>query len=161
VGAVGGKHGPQVPFAEDQDAIGEFGSGGQDEAFGEAVRSRAARWNLDNVYAGARQDSVEGGGVLAGAVADEEPEGGGALVEIHQEVTGLLGGPGPGRMTGRPQDVHIAVASFEGEEHVDPFEGDGAVDVEEVHGQHGRRLRAQEPPPGRVGRPQRRRRYPP
>jgi hypothetical protein len=26
-GAVGGKHAPQVPLAEDQDAVGEFGSG--------------------------------------------------------------------------------------------------------------------------------------
>jgi hypothetical protein len=28
--------------------------------------------------------------------------------------------------------VHVAVADLEGEEDVDPFEGDGAVDVEEV-----------------------------
>ena len=27
---------------------------------------------------------VEGGGELAGAVADEEPEGGGAVVDVHQ-----------------------------------------------------------------------------
>jgi hypothetical protein len=30
-----GQDGSQVSFAEDQDAVGEFGSGGQDEAFGE------------------------------------------------------------------------------------------------------------------------------
>jgi hypothetical protein len=35
-----GEDGPQVPFAEDQDSVGDFGSGGQDEAFGEAVRPR-------------------------------------------------------------------------------------------------------------------------
>jgi len=40
VGAELGEDGPQVPFAEDQDAVGEFGSGGQDEAFGVAVRPR-------------------------------------------------------------------------------------------------------------------------
>jgi hypothetical protein len=39
-GGVPGKDVPQVPFAEDQDAVSEFGSGGKDEAFGEAVRSR-------------------------------------------------------------------------------------------------------------------------
>jgi hypothetical protein len=43
VSAVLGKDGPQVPLAEDQDAVGEFGSGGQDESFGEAVRPRTAR----------------------------------------------------------------------------------------------------------------------
>jgi len=43
VGAVAGEDGPQVPLAEDQDAVGEFGSGGQHEAFGEAVRPGTAR----------------------------------------------------------------------------------------------------------------------
>jgi hypothetical protein len=38
-----------VSFAEDQDAVGQFGSGGQDESFGEAVRSRALRRDLDSV----------------------------------------------------------------------------------------------------------------
>jgi hypothetical protein len=51
-----------------------------------------------------------------------------------------------------------AVTDFQGEEDVDPFEGEGAVDVEEVHGQHGRGLCSQEPAPARVGRSQRRRR---
>ena len=49
-----------------------------------------------------------------------------------------------GRMAGCPEDVHGPVADLEGEEDVDPFQGDRAVDVEEVHGQHGRGLRAQE-----------------
>ena len=40
VGAVSSEDGPQVPLAEDQDAVGEFGSDGQHEAFGEAVRPR-------------------------------------------------------------------------------------------------------------------------
>jgi hypothetical protein len=39
VGGVLGKDVAQVSFAEDQDAVGGFGSGGADEAFGEAVRS--------------------------------------------------------------------------------------------------------------------------
>ena len=32
VGAVPGEDASQVPFAEDQDAVGDFGSGGQDES---------------------------------------------------------------------------------------------------------------------------------
>ena len=123
VGAVPGKDGPQVSFAEDQDAVGEFGSGGEDEAFGEAVRSRAARWDLDGVDPGAGQGGVEGGGELAGAVADEEPERGGPVVKVHQEVAGLLGGPGSGRMAGRPEDVDVAVGHFEGEERRRSVEG--------------------------------------
>ena len=61
-----------MSFAEDQDAVGEFGSGGQDEAFGEAVRSRTSRWDLHGVDPGAGDDGVERGGELAGAVAHEE-----------------------------------------------------------------------------------------
>jgi hypothetical protein len=46
-----------------------------------------------------------------------------------------------------PEDVHVAAAAFQGDEDVDPFQRYSAVDVEEVHGQHGRRLRPQELPP--------------
>ena len=42
VGAVLGKDGPQVSLAEDQDAVSEHGSGGQDESFGEAVGPRTS-----------------------------------------------------------------------------------------------------------------------
>jgi hypothetical protein len=48
-----------------------------------------------------------------------------------------------------------------GGEDVDPLQGDRAVDVEVVHGEHGRGLRAQEPSPGRMGRSRWCRRYPP
>ena len=70
-----------MPFTEDQDAVGELGSGGQ--------------------------DGVERPGELAGSVADEESKGGGAVVEVHQEVAGLLGGPGSSRMARRREDVHV------------------------------------------------------
>jgi hypothetical protein len=85
-----------VSFAEDQDAVGEFGSGGQDEAFGVAVRPGTSWWDLHGVDACVGQDGVERGGELAGSVADEEPEGGGAVVEVDQQVAGLLGGPSSG-----------------------------------------------------------------
>jgi hypothetical protein len=60
MGAVLGKDGPQVPLTEDQDAVGEFGSGCQDESFGEAVRSRTSRRNLHGVDARVGQDAVDG-----------------------------------------------------------------------------------------------------
>ena len=67
VGGVAGKEGPQMSFAEDQDAVGELGFGGEDEAFGEAVCSRTLRWDLHGIYAGAGQDCIERRGELAGA----------------------------------------------------------------------------------------------
>jgi hypothetical protein len=49
----------QVPLAEDQHAIGEFGSEGADEPFGETVRPWATRRNPDHADAHIGQDSVE------------------------------------------------------------------------------------------------------
>jgi hypothetical protein len=110
---------------------------------------------------GSGKDSVERGGELAGAVADEEPEGGSAVVKIHQQVAGLPGCPGSGRVGGGAEDMHVAAANFDGEEDVDPFQSDRAIDVEEVDGQHGRGLHTQESAPRCVGGPQRCRRDPP
>jgi hypothetical protein len=133
VGAVAAEDGLQVPLAEDQDAVGELGSDGQHEAFGEAVRPRTARRDLYGIDPGAGQDGIERRGELAGTVADEEPERGGAVVEVHQQVAGLLCSPRSVWMRGQAEDVHVATADFHGEEHVEPFQGDRAVDVEEVH----------------------------
>jgi hypothetical protein len=53
-----GQHGPQVSFAEDRHAVGEFGSGCEHESFGKAVRSRAARWDLHGLDTRVGQDGV-------------------------------------------------------------------------------------------------------
>ena len=81
MGAVLGKDGPQVAFTEDQDAVGELGPDGEDEALGEAVGPRAPWQDLHDVDARTGNNVVEGVGELAGAVAHEEPDGGGAVVE--------------------------------------------------------------------------------
>jgi hypothetical protein len=65
-----------VPLAEDQDAVGEFGSGREYESIGEAVRSRASSWDLHGVDARTGQGSVERRGELTGPVADEESDAG-------------------------------------------------------------------------------------
>ena len=85
------EHQPQVPLTEDQHTIGEFGSEGAHEPFGEAVLPRAPRRNLDHLDAYLDENSVERGGELAGPVADEKPELGDAITEIHYQVADLLG----------------------------------------------------------------------
>ena len=75
-----------MPLAEDQYAVGELGPDCEDESFGQAIRSWTARWDLHDVDPGAGQDRIERGGELSGAVADEEPDGVGAIVEVHQQV---------------------------------------------------------------------------
>jgi len=62
-------------LAEDQDAVGELGLGGEDEAFGEAVRPRTPRRDPDHLDARIGQHRVERGGELPSPIADEEPEG--------------------------------------------------------------------------------------
>jgi hypothetical protein len=68
-----GEHFAEVSFPEDQHPVGEFGADGQDEAFGEAVRPRAAGRDLHDVDARIGQHGVERCGELSGPVADEEP----------------------------------------------------------------------------------------
>ena len=48
VRGVGCQHPSDVPFTEDQHLVGDFGSHGQDEALGEAVRPRTSRRDLDH-----------------------------------------------------------------------------------------------------------------
>ena len=142
VGGVHGKHLAQVPLAEDQHPVGDLASDRQHEAFGEAVRARTPRRDLEYFDARVRQDRVERGRELSGPIADQEPKPSGAVAEVVDEVAGLLGGPGSVGMCGHAQHVQGAVADLEREQHVQPSQGERAVDVEEVDGQHAGRLRA-------------------
>ena len=90
-----GQHPAQVSLAEDQHPIGDFGADGQHEAFGEAVRPRTARRDLDHLDPRIGQHRVERGRELSRAIADQESEPRNVFVEVNDEVAGLLGGPGP------------------------------------------------------------------
>jgi hypothetical protein len=74
---------PQVPLAEDQHAVGEFGSERAHEPFGETMRPGAPRRNPDHADAHIGQDSIERCCELTGSISDEEPELGDALAKIH------------------------------------------------------------------------------
>ena len=56
---------------------------------------------------------------LAVPVADQEPELVGVVAEVHEQVAGLLGDPGPGGMGGDPGDVHPAGAVLDHDEDVE------------------------------------------
>ena len=118
-----------------------------------SIRAGTAGRDLHCRDGGAGQDRVKGAGELPGPVADQEPEVGGPVAEVHQEIADLLGGPRPIRVCGDPEDVHVAGAGLDHEQAVQALEGNCAVDVEEAGGGHGRSLGVQELPPGRVGVP--------
>jgi hypothetical protein len=65
---VFGHHRGQVTSADDEHAVGEFGSDGADEPFRVAVRLRAPRWDFHDSDASVGQNGVERGGELACAV---------------------------------------------------------------------------------------------
>jgi len=63
-------------------------------------------------------------------VADEEPESPGPLAKVHQEVAGLLGGPGSGWMSRDAHDMHGPGLDLHYEQHVHaPQHG---IDMQEV-----------------------------
>jgi len=106
------------------------------------------------------QDRVERRGELAGSIADEEPELGGAVTKVQDKVASLLGSPGSIGVRCHAEDVHVTAFDFECEQHVEPLKCDRTVHVEEVHRQHARRLCTEELAPCGVGVPGRRWRYP-
>jgi hypothetical protein len=108
---------PQVPLADDQHAVGEFGSEGADEPFGETVRPGAPRRNPDHADADIGEDGIERCCELTGSISDEEPELGEVIAEIHDQVADLLGGPLAVRVRGHAQQVHGPIADLQHEEH--------------------------------------------
>jgi hypothetical protein len=98
----------QVPFAEDQHLIGDLGAYGQHQAFGEAVRARTPRRDLDHRDARIGQDLVERCLELPDSITEEEPEPGGVFAEVHDEVADLLGGPGSVGLCGHAQHVQVS-----------------------------------------------------
>jgi hypothetical protein len=104
-----GKHPAEMSLPEDQHPIGEFGSDGQHEPFGEAVRPRTAGRDLDHLDARVRQHRIKRDRELTGPIADEEPEVGSALAEAHHEIAGLLGRPLPVGMSRHTQHMQVAL----------------------------------------------------
>jgi hypothetical protein len=71
------------------------------------------------------EHGIEGGGELGVAVADEEPEPPMGLVEVDEQVAGLLGEPLPGPVRGDAQDMDAQGGVLDDEERVQ-----GAVGLE-------------------------------
>ena len=130
-----------MALVDDQEAVEEFAADGADEAFGDRVRLRCPHRRRDDSDVDGGEDGVEGGGELGVAVADEEPEASVGVVEVHQQVAGLLGEPGAGGVGGDAQDVHPPGGVLDDEEDVEAAQGDG-VEVEQVAGEDGVGLRS-------------------
>jgi hypothetical protein len=113
------QHSGEMALSCDQDVVEAFPAQCPDEAFGDRVRPRCSDWGADDPDIGTSEDGVECGGELTVPVTDQEPEPIGAIAEVHQQVAGLLGHPGPGRVGGDPGDVRAAAAVLDHHEDVE------------------------------------------
>jgi hypothetical protein len=124
---------PGVLAVVDQQPVSALLAYRADEAFRVGVAVEAAWRDLDYGDALAGEDRVESGGELRVPVPDEVGELRSSVVELSQELAGLLGGPGRGGVGGHLEDVHGAGFDLHDEQGVQALQADG-VDGEEVRG---------------------------
>jgi hypothetical protein len=103
---------------------------------------------VDDLDALASEDLVEGGGELAVAVMNQEADRQLALLKRPGQVARLLRDPPSVRVLSQAGEAYAAALKLDEEEHVDPPQGDG-FDGEQVAGDHGLRLAADELAPGK------------
>jgi hypothetical protein len=144
------QHYCEVARSADQQVVEAFTTQGADPALGDGVGSRRANRGADDADVGRGEHSVEGGGELAVPVADQEAKPVGVVLEVHEQIAGLLGHPRPGGVGGDPGKVYAAGAVLDHHQDVETAEKDG-VDVGEVDREDRVSLRRQELPPGRAG----------
>jgi hypothetical protein len=91
-----------VSSIDDQDPVEQFTADVADEPFGDRVRPRPSNRDLDDVGAVRGEHGVEGCGEPGVTVPDQEPNPAAGvvhrMVEVHEQVAGLLDQPGSGRM---------------------------------------------------------------
>jgi hypothetical protein len=66
---------------------------------------------LTTAMPSAAKTLIERGRVLVVTIADQEPKHAGPLVEVHDEVTGLLNHPNTVRVRGDAEQMYAAVAT--------------------------------------------------
>ena len=144
------KYDVEVAWSGDQKVVEAFPAQGSDEAFCDRVRPGCPDRGADDLDVGTNEDGVERGGELAVPIADQEPEPVGAIAEVHQQVAGLLGHPGTGRVGADPRDVGTAAGVFNDDEDVEATQEHG-IDVGEVDREDRLGLRGEELAPARSG----------
>jgi hypothetical protein len=146
------KNQPQVPFTGDQHPVQALAAGTADPAFGDRIRPGRLDKCLDDPHADRGEYHVEGGGELGIPVSDQELQAVNVILEVHEQVAGLLGHPRASRMGGDPGQVHAPGSVLDEEQYVQAAQEYG-VGVEEVRGENGLGLPGQELTPGLPGAP--------
>src|SRR3954453_11391049 len=143
-----------VLLVDHQYAVEEFAANVADEAFGDGIGPWRTHRGLDDADVDGGEDGVKGGRELGVAVPDEEPEPWAGVVEVHEQVAGLLDKPGAGGVGGDAEQVDPAGGVLDDEERVQTPET-GGVEVEQVAGEDRLCLCAEELRPARSCSPRR------
>jgi hypothetical protein len=99
----------KLPTPSDQEVVQALLAHGANPALGDGVSVRSLDRRKDDLSAEPVPHVVEGSGELAVTVVDQEPDGGGVLIERRDEVAGLLGDPGTGGVGGDADEVDSSV----------------------------------------------------
>src|SRR4051812_6777317 len=138
----------EVAAAEDQQPVEAVAAGGAGEALGIGVGLRRPNRGADDADALAADDLVEGGAVLAVAVAEEIAR---AREEVGDgEVACLLRDPGSSRVGGAAGEKDAAALEFDEEQHVRAAQAE-RLNGEEVTGDDACGLLPQKCLPARPG----------
>jgi len=114
----------KVAAAEDEHPVEALAPDGADDALADGVGPGCPNGALDDPGALCGEDSVEGGGELGVAIADEELDGVRLLGELDRNVAGLLGHPTSDRVRRDAGDPHETRVVVDGHEDVEPAEED-------------------------------------
>ncbi len=136
VSGVGAENTESVALAPELQVVEDLAPQCPDGPLTVCVHPRGLRGGLDGFDALVFEDGVEGFGVFAVPVADQEAQWLQTHALVEGEVSGLLGRPLCGRMRGYAGDVEAACAVLEEDQRVDPAKIH-QIDVQEVAGDDG------------------------
>jgi hypothetical protein len=139
------QHALQMVSANDQDPVEAVRAHRSHPAFGVGVRVWRSNRGSDHLDSLGTEDLVEPAGELRVAIVDQKPERL-RIAELHHQVARLLPCPAAVGVRGTGDVLDPSRRQRNEEQHVDPLQ-EGGLNGEEVAGQRGCRLLAQERSP--------------
>ena len=144
----------EVVLVPGERAVQELASASPDPAFGDGVHARRPHVAQHGPDPRIGEDRVERSRKVRATVADHELDTPCLVVEVHDQVAGLLGGPVPGRMQRDAEDADAPGHILDHGQDVG-LGAAGQIDTEEAAGQDLLGRGAQELRPGWSGPPRR------
>jgi len=117
------QHPPEMGFIENEKMVEAFFSDGTDPSFGEGIGIGSLKGCGENMEAFADENGIESIRVLAIVVPDEKSQRGLGIVDVPQDLSGLLRDPGPGGVGRDARQVYTPSSNLDEEEHIQGMEG--------------------------------------